>query len=108
MGWAYLLIAGVLEIAWAVGLKYTHGLTKLWPSVGTIVGMIASFWFLALAVRSLPLGTAYAAWTGIGVIGTTALGIALFDEPRHALRLFCIVFILIGIVGLKLTANGGR
>jgi len=108
MGWSYLFLAGLLEIAWAVGLKYTHGLTRLWPSVWTIAGMIASFWFLAIAVRTLPLGTAYAVWTGIGVIGTTALGMVLFDEPRDAVRLLCIVLIFSGIVGLKLSAATDR
>ncbi len=108
MGWGYLFVAGMLEIAWAVGLKYTHGLTRLWPSVWTVAGMVASFWFLALAVRTLPLGTAYAVWTGIGVIGTTLLGLLLFDEPRDAMRLICIVLILAGIVGLKLVAEEPR
>ena len=102
MAWTYLLIAGVLEIAWAVGLKYTHGFTRVGPSVFTVVTMIASFWFLSKAVRTLPLGTSYAVWTGIGVLGTTVLGMALFGEPRDALRLVCIGLILCGIIGLKL------
>ena len=101
MAWTYLLIAGALEIAWAVGLKYTAGFTRFGPSVFTIVAMIASFWFLSKAVQSIPLGTAYAIWTGIGVMGTTVLGIFLFAESRDAIRLGCIGLIFCGIVGLK-------
>jgi quaternary ammonium compound-resistance protein SugE len=101
MAWTYLVIAGALEIAWAVGLKYTLGFTRLVPSVLTIAGMIASFWFLSKAVQSIPLGTAYAIWTGIGVMGTTILGMMLFAEPRDAMRLACIGLIFCGIVGLK-------
>lgn len=101
MAWAYLFLAGLLEIGWAVGMKYTHGFTKLWPSVWTILAMIASMWLLAIAARTLPLGTAYAVWTGIGVLGTTVLGMMLFGEPRDAMRLVCIGLILVGIVGLK-------
>ena len=103
MAWTYLLIAGVLEIAWAVGLKYTHGFTRVGPSLFTIVTMIASFWFLSKAVQTIPLGTAYAVWTGIGVLGTTVLGMLLFAEPREALRLTCIALILCGIAGLNLS-----
>ena len=102
MGWSYLFLAGLLEISWAVGLKYTHGMTRLWPSIWTVAGMIASFWFLAIAVRTLPLGTAYAVWTGIGVVGTTILGMVLLDEPKTWLRFVCVAMILAGIVGLKL------
>lgn len=101
MAWTYLLIAGVLEIAWAVGLKYAQGFTRPTASAFTIIAMIASFWFLSKAVQAIPLGTAYAVWTGIGVIGTTILGIVLFAEPRDAARLICIGLILCGIVGLK-------
>ncbi len=101
MEWVHLIVAGLLEIAWAVGLKYTYGFTRLWPSVFTIVTMIASFWFLSLATRALPLGTAYAVWTGIGVLGTTILGIYLFHEPRDWPRLLFLGMILVGIVGLK-------
>jgi len=103
MAWVWLLFAGILEIAWAVGLKYTLGFTRLWPSVWTVVTMIASFWFLARAAKTLPLGTAYAVWTGIGVIGTTILGVILLGEPRTLVRLACVTMILIGIVGLKLS-----
>lgn len=106
MAWVQLLIAGVLEVGWAVGLKYTHGFTRLWPSVWTILAMIASMWLLALAARSLPIGTAYAVWTGIGVVGTASLGMYLFNEPRDAARLVFIGLILVGIVGLKGTTRG--
>lgn len=109
MAWIHLVLAGVLEIGWAVGLKQTHGFTRLWPSVVTIGLMLGSFWLLALAQRTLPLGTAYAAWTGIGVLGTTLIGMLLFDEPRSALRLACVGLILVGILGLKgLTPDAGR
>jgi quaternary ammonium compound-resistance protein SugE len=90
MPWLHLIIAGLLEVAWAVGLKQTAGWTRLWPSVITVVLMIASFFFLSLALRTLPLGTAYAIWTGIGAIGTALIGIYIFDEPRTAARLVCI------------------
>jgi quaternary ammonium compound-resistance protein SugE len=103
MAWTYLLIAGAFEIAWAMGLKYTRDFTRLGASVFTFVAMIASFWFLAKAVRTLPLGTSYAVWTGIGVLGTTVLGIMVFDESRSIIRLVCIAMILAGIVGLNIT-----
>ena len=102
MAWVYLFVAGLLEIAWAIGLKYTEGFSRLWPSVATAGAMIASLAFLGLALKTLPVGTAYAVWTGIGAIGTVVLGIYLFDEPATALRLMCIGLILSGIVGLKL------
>lgn len=104
MKWLFLVIAGGFEIWWAIGLKYSQGFTKLAPSIITIVGMIASFYFLSLALKSLPLGTAYAIWTGIGTVGTVILGIVLFKEPMDAIRLFCISLIIIGIVGLKLVS----
>lgn len=104
MGWLYLVIAGVLETAWAVGLRYSEGFTKLWPSVWTAATMAASLYLLALAVRTLPLGTAYAVWTGIGSIGAVLYGIAYFNEPATAARLACIALILAGIVGLKLVS----
>jgi len=103
MPWLHLIIAGLLEVAWAIGLKQTEGWTRLWPSVITALLMIASFFFLSLALRSLPLGTAYAIWTGIGAVGTALIGIFVFGEPRTAARLVCIVLIVAGIVGLKLT-----
>lgn len=106
MAWIYLLLAGLTEIAWAVGLKYTHGWTRPGPSVVTALLMIASFAFLSQALKTLPIGTAYAVWTGIGAVGTALLGILLFDEPRTALRLLCIALILAGILGLKATSSG--
>ncbi len=102
MAWLSLFVAGLFEIAWAIGLKYTHGFTRLWPTVGTIVALIASFVFLEYAVRSLPVGTAYAIWVGIGAVGTAALGIVLLGESREPLRLLCLVLIVTGVVGLKL------
>lgn len=106
MAWIVLSVAGVFEIAWAVGLKYTDGLTRLWPTVGTAAALIASMALLGLALRTLPLGTAYAVWTGIGTIGTAVLGIVLFREPVTAIRLICIGLIVAGIVGLKLASPG--
>lgn len=104
MKWFLLVIAGLFEVCWAIGLKYSQGFTKLVPSVFTIIGMIASFYFLSLALKSLPLGTAYAIWTGIGTIGTVVFGIILFKEPIDIIRLVCIGFIVVGIVGLKLVS----
>ena len=104
MKWIMLIIAGLLETGWAVGLKYSHGFTKPIPSIFTIVGMIASFFFLSLALKNLPLGTAYAIWTGIGTVGTVVLGIILFKEPIDIIRLICICFIVVGIVGLKVVS----
>ncbi len=103
--WLYLLIAGILEVAWAIGLKYADGWTRLWPSVLTIAGMIASFFCLAQAVRVIPVGTGYAIWTGIGAVGTAALGILIFGEEATPARLACLSLIVIGIVGLKLTSG---
>lgn len=105
MEWIILFIAGLFEISWAIGLKYSHGFTQIIPSILTVIGMIASFYFLALALKSLPLGTAYAVWTGIGTLGTVILGIILFKEPATAMRLFCIVLIMCGITGLKLITH---
>ncbi|PWC29468.1 quaternary ammonium compound efflux SMR transporter SugE [Teichococcus aestuarii] len=102
MSWIYLALAGLLEIGWAVGLKYTHGFTRLVPTVLTVTSMAASLGLLGLALRGLPLGTAYAVWTGIGTVGTALLGIALFGEPATAARLLCIALIAGGIIGLKL------
>ena len=103
MPWVILILAGLCEIGWAVGLKYTDGFTRLWPSVGTIMSMIVSVVLLGLALKSLPLGTAYAVWTGIGILGTAILGMALFHESVDPVRLGCIGLIVGGIVGLKLT-----
>ena len=102
MAWTYLIIAGVLEIVWAIGLKYTEGFTKLVPSLITGVALLASMLFLALALRTVPVGTGYAIWTGIGAVGTAILGIVLFAEPATLARLGCIGLIVAGIVGLKL------
>lgn len=102
MSWTYLFIAAVFEIIWAVGLKYTAGFTRLWPSVGVGTAMAASMFLLALAARSLPIGTAYAVWTGIGAAGTAILGIILFHESASALRLVCVALIVTGVVGLRL------
>ncbi len=103
MAWVVLFIAGLLEIGWAIGLKYTQGFSRLWPSVGTAAAMIVSVVMLGWAMRTLPVGTAYAVWTGIGAVGTVALGIILFGESVTPIRLTCIGLILAGIVGLKLT-----
>ncbi len=100
--WLFLLIAGLLEVGWAIGLKYTEGFSRLWPSVGTILAMVLSLGFLGLALKSLPVGTAYAVWTGIGAVGTVILGIVLFAEPATAARLGCVGLIVAGIIGLKL------
>ena len=105
MAWVILFVAGLLEIGWAVGLKYTEGFTRLWPTVATAVALVASMSLLGLAVRTLPLGTAYAVWTGIGTVGTAVLGIVLFREPATALRLLCIGLIVAGIAGLKLASS---
>jgi len=104
LAWTYLGVAGVLEIVWAIGLKYTAGFTRLAPSVVTIIAMVASVWFLALALRTIPVGTGYAVWTGIGSIGTAILGIILFAEPATAARLACIGLVVAGILGLKLVS----
>ncbi|MBL7965391.1 MAG: multidrug efflux SMR transporter [Prolixibacteraceae bacterium] len=102
MAWFYLLIAGILEVVWAVGMKYSEGWTKLYPSIFTIVSMIIGFYFLSLSVKTLPLGTAYAVWTGIGTIGTVIFGIIFFKEPFDLIKAVCILLIVVGIVGLKL------
>ena len=104
MAWTYLFIAGLLEVGWAVGLKYTEGFTRLWPTVFTVAALAGSMALLALSLRELPLGTAYAVWTGIGAVGTAALGIILFGESAAAARLACIALIVAGIVGLKLAS----
>ena len=105
MAWTLLFIAGIFEIFWATLLKFTDGFTKVWPSVGTVVAMGISMMCLAFALRAIPMGTAYAVWTGIGVVGTVVLGIVLFDEPKNAVRLVCIGMIIAGIVGLKLSSS---
>ena len=102
MAWINLFIAGIFEIVWAISLKYAHGFTRLTPSVITIAGMLASFYFLAQATKTLPIGTAYAVWTGIGAAGTAIVGMLLLGEPREAGRLACLVLILAGVTGLKI------
>ncbi|HEU4665197.1 MAG TPA: quaternary ammonium compound efflux SMR transporter SugE [Dokdonella sp.] len=108
MPWLHLLLAGLAEIAWAVGLKYTDGFSRPLPTLATVAGMIVSFWFLALAMRQIPLGTAYAVWTGIGAVGTVVLGMVLFDESRDLARLGCIALILAGVIGLKWLGGAGQ
>ena len=105
MAWVVLVIAALFEVGWAIGLKYTAGFTRLWPSVWTIVALVASVALLAHAARSLPIGTAYAVWTGIGAAGTACLGLWLFDEAATAARLVCIGLIVAGVVGLKLVSS---
>lgn len=104
MAWIALFFAGLFEVGWAVGLKYTEGFTRLIPSLATLAAMTVSLGLLALALKTLPLGTAYAIWTGIGTVGTAMLGIVLFGEPADALRLGCITLIVAGIIGLKLVS----
>lgn len=105
MSWTILFLAGIFEIFWAVGLKYSDGFTKLFPTIFTIVTMIISFYLLSLALKDLPIGTAYAVWVGIGTVGTVIAGIMLFGESMTLIRVISILFILIGIVGLKFTTN---
>ena len=104
MAWTILVIAGLSEVCWAIGLKFTEGFSRLWPSVGTITAMIASVVLLGWAMRTLPVGTAYAVWTGIGAVGTVVLGIALFGDSTSPLRIVSIALIIAGIVGLKLAS----
>ena len=104
MSWLILVIAGLFEIGWAIGLKYTEGFTRLWPTVGTVAAMVVSVGLLGVAMRDLPVGTAYAVWTGIGAVGTVILGIVLLGDPANAGRLVCVGLILTGIIGLKLTS----
>lgn len=105
MAWILLVIAGLFEVGWAIGLKYAEGFTRLWPSVWTIVSMAISMYLLALAMKSLPIGTAYAVWVGIGAVGTAILGIFLFDEAASVGRLLSLLLIVAGIVGLKLASS---
>ncbi|MFB9356413.1 quaternary ammonium compound efflux SMR transporter SugE [Sneathiella chinensis] len=105
MAWKLLFLAGIFEVVWAIGLKYTDGFSRLWPSVGTIAAMGISFFFLSVSLKTLPIGTAYAIWTGIGAVGTAILGIFLFQELVSFPRLFCIGLIVAGIAGLKLTSS---
>lgn len=104
MEWVYLVVAGLFEVGWAIGLKYSEGFSRPVPSIATIIGMIISFGLLSLALRTLPVGTAYAIWTGIGAVGTAVLGMLLFREPADAARLVCIGLIVAGVVGLRLVS----
>lgn len=103
MNWIILLVAGLFEIVWAIGLKYTDGFTRFWPSAGTVVAMVVSVVLLGYAMRGLPVGTAYAVWVGIGAVGTAILGIYLFNEPANLARLLSLGLVVAGIVGLKLS-----
>ncbi len=102
MAWLSLFVAGLFEIGWAIGLKYTDGFTRLWPTVGTVAAMIVSLAFLEYSLRTLPVGTAYAVWVGIGAVGTAILGMVLLGESREPLRIACLVLIVAGVIGLKL------
>lgn len=104
MAWIILVIAGLLEVAWAIGLKYTQGFTKLWPSVFTIAAIVVSMYLLGLAARTLPIGTAYAVWVGIGAAGTAVLGFVLLGEPLPPARAICLIVLVAAIAGLKLTS----
>src|SRR5699024_1194687 len=105
MAWIYLFIAGLFEMVWAIGLKYTEGFTRLWPSIWTVLAMGVSFYLLSIALNTIPIGTGYAVWTGIGAAGTAILGMILFDEPKTLARIGCILLIIVGIVGLKLFSS---
>src|SRR5215813_5548268 len=102
MNWIILIIAGLFEVGWAIGLKYTEGFTRLWPTIGTVLAMIMSIWLLGIGMKTLPVGTAYSVWVGVGAAGTVLLGIMLLGEPANAARLISVAFIVAGIVGLKL------
>ena len=106
MAWIILVLAGLFEVGWAIGLKYSEGLTKLWPTIGTVVAMIISLCLLGIAMKSLPVGTAYSVWVGVGSVGTLILGIILFGEPVNAARLISVALIISGIIGLKLATLG--
>lgn len=105
MAWVFLIIAGLLEVAWAIGLKYSAGFTRPWPSLVTVVLMLGSFYCLSQAIKTIPLGTGYAIWVGIGAIGTATVGMAMFREPVTVVRLLCLLLIIVGVVGLKLSAT---
>ncbi len=105
MAWVYLIVAGLFECAWAIGLKYTDGFTRLYPSLLTATAMVISFWLLSLAMKTIPIGTAYAIWTGIGAVGVAVVGMTLFGESREILRILCLLLIVAGIVGLKLVSS---
>ncbi len=102
--WLALLAAGLLEVGWALGLKYSDGLTRFWPTAGTVIAIVLSFGLMALALRSLPFGTAYAVWTGIGAVGSIIVGMLLYSEPTDPVRIICLTLIVAGMVGLKLNS----
>ena len=104
MAWIILFLAGLFETGWAIGLKYTDGFTRLWPTVWTVFAMIISLWLLGIAVKTLPVGTAYSVWVGVGAVGTVVLGIVLLEEPANAARLISVGLIIAGIIGLKLAS----
>lgn len=104
MEWIYLIIAGSFEVVWAISLKYSQGFTRLYPSIITIIGMAISFYFLSIAIKTLPIGSAYAVWTSIGIVGTVIFGMIFLDEPKDLLRIFFIALIVIGIIGLNITS----
>ena len=106
MNWAILVLAGLFEIGWEIGLKYTEGITRLWPTGGTVLAMAISLGLLGIAMKSLPVGTAYAVWVGVGAVGTAILGIVLLGEPANAGRMISLALILAGIIGLKLATPG--
>ncbi len=105
MAWIYLIIAGLFECGWAIGLKYTEGFTRLTPSILTVAAMAISFWLLSIAMKTIPVGTAYAVWTGIGAVGVAIMGMILFGESRDVLRIISLVMIVSGIIGLKLVSR---
>lgn len=105
MAWLFLVVAGVLEIGWAIGLKFTDGFTRLWPSVFTLITMVISFTLLSLALRTIPVGTGYAIWTGIGAAGTAVIGMAVLQEPRDVMRIVCLLMIIGGVIGLKVYSS---
>lgn len=106
MAWVFLAIAGLFECGWAIGLKYTEGFSRLWPSIFTILAMVVSFQLLSLSMKSIPVGTAYAVWTGIGAVGVALLGMVLFGESREFMRIVCILLIVSGVLGLKVFSGG--
>ncbi len=105
MAWGILVLAGLFEVGWAIGLKYTEGFTRLWPTVWTVLAMIVSLYLLGVAMKSLPVGTAYAIWVGVGAVGTVILGIILLGEPTNAARMISVALIIAGIIGLKLSSS---
>ncbi len=104
MAWTLLVVAGLFEVGWAIGLKYTEGFTRLWPTIWTALSMVVSLWLLGIAMKTLPVGTAYGIWVGVGAVGTAALGIVLLDEPANTARIVSLGLIIAGIVGLKLAS----